>query len=287
MFTPVLAKFYKEIKARKQNFEVIFISSDSTEKEMFEYMLEAHGDWLALPHGSSVIEELFDRYAVSFIPSLIILNHDGYIITKEGKSDVIQKGTEAFDEWLKKVPFPLETRSSSQMEISEELLVGDNQKIKILGNSPLNYVDMKIEGMMTHVLVNSETSYSVVSERFRLKLRKIMFAETNVSLIPSESPWTSPVVLIRKKDVSCRFCVDYRRLNKITKKKDVYPLPRMDDTLDCLQGARNYYSMDLQSGYWQINVEESDCEKTTFITPDGQYDFKVITFGLSMAPAQG
>ncbi|GFV60297.1 hypothetical protein TNCV_3469331 [Trichonephila clavipes] len=81
---------------------------------------------------------------------------------------------------------------------------------------------------------------------------------------PSESPWSSPVVLIRKKDSSWRFCVDYRKLNRVTK-KDVYPLPRIDDTLDCLKGDKFFSSMDLRSDYWQIEIDEEDREKTALL----------------------
>ena len=100
----------------------------------------------------------------------------------------------------------------------------------------------------------------------------------------SSSPWASPFVLVGKKDGSIRFCIDYRKVNSITR-KDAYPLPRMDDTLDTLTGSKWFSTLDLISGYWQVEIEKKDREKTAFCTSDGLFEFKVMPFGLCNAPA--
>ena len=101
---------------------------------------------------------------------------------------------------------------------------------------------------------------------------------------PSSSPWASPVVLVRKKDGSHRFCVDYRRLNSMTK-LDSYPLPRIDDLLDQLGRSQYFTTLDLAAGYWQIKVHQDSIPKTVFITPQGLYEFQVMPFGLTNAPS--
>ena len=101
---------------------------------------------------------------------------------------------------------------------------------------------------------------------------------------PSNSPWASPVVLVEKKDKSIRFCIDYRRVNEVTR-KDAYPLPRITETLDTLSNAEWFCTMDLASGYWQINMKESAKPMTAFTTRKGFFQFNVMPFGLSNAPA--
>ncbi|KAJ0507828.1 putative nucleotidyltransferase, Ribonuclease H [Helianthus annuus] len=101
---------------------------------------------------------------------------------------------------------------------------------------------------------------------------------------PSFSPWGAPVLFVKKKDGTFRMCIDYRELNKLTI-KNRYPLPRIDDLFDQLQGSSFYSKIDIRSGHHQLRIQEESLLMTTFRTCYGHYEFLVMPFGLTNAPA--
>ena len=101
---------------------------------------------------------------------------------------------------------------------------------------------------------------------------------------PTSSPWTSSVVLVRKKDGTHRFCVDYCELNGVTK-RDTFPLPRVDDLLEQLGETYYFSTLDLAAGYWQIKAHPDSQAKRAFVTHQGLHEFKVMPFELTNAPS--
>ena len=150
--------------------------------------------------------------------------------------------------------------------------------------------DIGITSLVQHS-INTKDAVPVRQPPRRLPLgkRAIEKEEINKMLTrgiiePSNSAWASPVVLVTKKDGTPRFCIDYRKLNDLTV-KDAYPLPRVDDCIDALSGARFFSSLDLNSGYWQVAMNPADKEKTAFATTMGLFHFTVMSFGLANAPS--
>ena len=106
----------------------------------------------------------------------------------------------------------------------------------------------------------------------------------NKVISPSSSDWASCPVLVRKKDGKVRWCVDYRKLNSVTV-KDCFPLPKIEECLDNLAGNTLFSTLDMNSGYWQLNLDEQDKHKTAFITKYGLYEHTRLPFGLCNSPA--
>ncbi|GJS19636.1 putative reverse transcriptase domain-containing protein [Tanacetum coccineum] len=126
---------------------------------------------------------------------------------------------------------------------------------------------------------------------YRLTLAKMQELSTQLHELcdkgfirPSSPPWGASVLFVKKKDGSFRMCIDYRELNKLTV-KNRYPLPRIDDLFDQLQGSKVYSKIDLRYGYHELRVREEDIPKTAFRTRYGHYKFQVMPFGLTNAPA--
>lgn len=129
-----------------------------------------------------------------------------------------------------------------------------------------------------------QRAYRVSQKEEEVIRKEVKTMLENGIIRKSKSPWTSPVVIVPKPDGSNRFCTDYRKLNTITK-KDNHPLPRTDEMIEKFAGSQWFSSIDLASGYWQVEMDERDKEKTAFITSEGIYEYNVMPFGLCNAPA--
>ena len=151
------------------------------------------------------------------------------------------------------------------------------------GLPPVRDVDHKIE-LVPGATPPSRPTYSLsASETVELK-KQLEELEAAGFIQPSKSPFGAPILFVKKKDGSMRMCVDYRALNNVTI-KNAYPLPRIEELFDRLQGAQYFSKLDLRSGYHQIRIAPEDVPKTAFRTRYGHYEFLVLPFGLTNAPA--
>lgn len=164
-------------------------------------------------------------------------------------------------------------------------LIRENADVFVLGEEPPGRCSI-----VQHI-INSGTSPPIRQRPRRIPLHyqeevnKVIRDMLDKKIIrPSSSPWASPIVVVKKKDGSIRLCVDYRKLNAVTS-KDNFPLPRIDVTLDALGGSKLFSTLDLKSGYWQVEVEKESRAKTAFVMPTGLYEFETMPFGLANAPA--
>ena len=147
-----------------------------------------------------------------------------------------------------------------------------------LGNCTISPIKIKTTGPPIAQAVYREP----LSKRQFVQNAVREMAEQKV-IRPSESPWSSPVTLVPKKDGGTRFCIDYRKVNKVTT-KDRYPLPRIQDIFDQIGGSKIFSTLDLRSGYWQIPVHRNSIDKTAFICSAGLWEWTKMPFGLCNAP---
>nr|GEV66801.1 retrotransposable element Tf2 [Tanacetum cinerariifolium] len=152
------------------------------------------------------------------------------------------------------------------------------------GHPPPQQVEFKIELIPGDALV-ARAPYRLAPSKLKDLSDQLKELSKKGFIRPSSSPWGAPVLFVKKKDESFRMCIDYRELNKLTV-KNRYPLPRIDDLFDQLQGSSVYSKIDLRPGYYQPRIREEDIPITTFRTRYGHFEFQVMPFGLTNAPAK-
>ncbi|KAJ4717071.1 Retrotransposon protein, putative, Ty3-gypsy subclass [Melia azedarach] len=151
------------------------------------------------------------------------------------------------------------------------------------GTPPDREIEFNIE-LVPRTTPISKTPYRMAPSELKELKKQLEELLEKGFIRPSVSPWGAPVLFVKKKDGTMRLCIDYRELNRVTV-KNKYPLPRIDDLFDQLQGCSIFSKIDLRSGYHQLKIKTEDIPKTAFRTRYGHYEFVVMPFGLTNAPA--
>ncbi|GJW85958.1 putative reverse transcriptase domain-containing protein [Tanacetum coccineum] len=247
-------------------------------------------DWLAKYHAVIVCAKKIVR--IPFGDETLIVRGDGSsnehgtrlnIISCTKAQEYLTKGCHVF---LANITATKDKDKSKGKRLEDVPVVQEFPKVfpeDLPGIPPTRQVEFRID-LVPGATPVARAPYRLAPSEMKELAEQLQELTDKGFIRPSSSPWGAPVLFVKKKDGSFRMCIDYRELNKLTV-KNRYPLPRIDDLFDQLQGSSIYSKIDLRSGYHQLRVREEDIPKTAFRTRYGHYEFQVMSFGLTNAPA--
>ncbi|GJU53081.1 putative reverse transcriptase domain-containing protein [Tanacetum coccineum] len=278
------------IRGRTLNFLNHPFNIDLMPVEMGSFDIIIGMDWLAKYHAVIVCDEKLVR--VPFGDKTLIFHGDGSNNGHESRLNIIsctkaQKYLlEGCPIFLAQVTMKKAEDKSKEKQLEEVPIVQDFPEVfpeDLPGIPPTRQVEFQID-LIPGAAPVARAPYRLAPSEMKELSDQLKELSDKGFIRPSSSPWGAPVLFVKKKDGSFRMCIDYRELNKLTV-KNRYPLPRIDDLFDQLQGSSIYSKIDLRSGYHQLRVREEDIPKTAFKTRYGHYEFQVMPFGLTNAPA--
>ncbi|GJU15605.1 putative reverse transcriptase domain-containing protein [Tanacetum coccineum] len=245
-------------------------------------------DWLAKYHALIVCDEKVVR--IPYGDEVLIIRGDNCdggsklnIISCTRTQKYIQKGCQVY---LAQVTSKKAEDKSEEKRLEDVPIVREFPEVfpeDLPGLPPARQVEFQID-LVPGAAPVARAPYRLAPAEMQELSTQLQELSDRGFIRPSSSPWGAPVLFVKKKDGSFRMCIDYRELNKLTV-KNRYPLLRIDDLFDQLQGSRVYSKIDLRSGYHQLRVREEDIPKTAFRTRYGHYEFQVMPFGLTNALA--
>nr|GEZ42366.1 putative reverse transcriptase domain-containing protein [Tanacetum cinerariifolium] len=247
-------------------------------------------DWLTKYHGVIIYDEKIVR--VPFGKEMLIFQGNGDNQWEESRLNIISctKAQRYFSKGCDVFLAHLTTREakdkSKGKRLEDMLIVKEFLEVfpeDLPGIPPTRKVEFQIDLVPVAAPV-AWAPYRLTPSEMKELAKQLQDLSDKGFIRPSSSPWGAPVLFVKKNDGSFRMCIDYRELNKLTM-KNRYPLPRIYDLFDQLQGSSVYSKIDLRSGCHQLRVREGDIPKTAFRTRYGHYEFQVMPFGLTNAPA--